>query len=279
MSRTELHNIDVDRVVREVLARLAAAPSEKGSCGCQGEGAAKHGNSSSNLSSDGAAHGGCRCAEKSSSRVASADAAVPPQIAAQQLILSGNVLTVRDLEGRLSGVRTVQVALKTIVTPAAADLLREAGVTLLRGAAANAAGSATPASHRLLLATAQTKYCTDALTKDLRRAGVDVTRIPRGSLAEAVSAVAAQVSAERLSALVVSDEPYAAACLANRRAAVRAAVVQTADDARRAIAAIGANVLVVDPRRCGAAELRRVARELALTGGASCPASLAAALS
>jgi len=90
------HNQQVERIVREVLARLTKS-SEEG----------HHGTA-------------LQMAEN--------------QTARDQLVIAEHVVTVTTLAGRTKGKRVVVVPQRAIVTPAARDLLREQGVALERQA-------------------------------------------------------------------------------------------------------------------------------------------------
>lgn len=264
--------VDVEEVVRQVLARLGvdSAPVAKGPCGCQHNAAAvAH------------SHGACQCPDKSNSSAKPAparpaEAAPFAALPAQTLAWSDRVLTVRDLKGRLAGLKRVAVAPRTIVTPAVIDFLREAGVELIRG---GSTGTHTPTANAaaLIVATAGTDFCTDALRAHLSQRGIETIRVPRGSLVAATQATIEQVTSRRRPALLVASQPLVAACLANRQRAIRAAAVRTVDETRQALAEIGANVIVIDPNRCPAAEQQRIARELAMAAS-NCPAELVAAL-
>jgi hypothetical protein len=50
------------------------------------------------------------------------------------LSLSTQLVTVSELNGKLQGIRRLEVPLRTVVTPAARDYLRERGVELIRSA-------------------------------------------------------------------------------------------------------------------------------------------------
>lgn len=279
MSNRSGQNVDVEEVVRQVLARLAvgAAPVAEGSCGCQ-----------HNVAAAAHSHGPCQCPGKTDNSDKSGNsennaaalrpAEGPPATAlpAQTLAWSDRVLTVRDLKGRLAGLKRVAVAPRTIVTPAVIDFLREAGVELVRG---GSVGAQTPAANAaaLIVATAGTDFCTDALRAHLSQRGIETIRAARGSLVAATQATIEQVTSRRRPALLVASQPLVAACLANRQRAIRAAVVRTVDETRQALVEIGANVIVIDPSRCPAAEQQRIARELAMAAS-NCPAELVAAL-
>lgn len=264
MSEKPLQAVNVEEVVRQVLARLAgdAALKTSGQCACRGSGpAASH------------THGPCQCPDKQTGLSGATKLNAPPPASPAALVWNDRVLTVGDLKGRLGGLRRLAVGPRTIVTPAASDLLREAKVELTRG---DATGLSLQAGS-LIVATAGTDFCTEGLRKHLSQRGIETVRVPRGGLIEATRATIEQVASTSLPALLLTCDALAAVCLANRHRAIRAAAVRTVDEARQARAQVGANVVVVDPIRRPAAELQRIARELA-TEAAACPTELAAAL-
>lgn len=261
MSNTPAHSVDVEELVRQVLARLAggAAPSTHYGCACQtSKPAANHD------------HGACQCPDKGGAKAHPAAAAAPTSAT---LVWADRVLTVGDLKGRLSGVRSVVAGPQTIVTPSASDLLRELGIGLSRGD-----GTAPGAkAGALIVATAGTDYCTEALRKHLNQRGIETARVPRGGLIPATQAALDEAATTGRPALLITGQTLAAVSLANRRQGIRAAAARTVEETRQALTEIGANVIAVDPARCSAVQIQRIARELA-TAAATCPLELAAAL-
>lgn len=57
-----------------------------------------------------------------------------PATSVSELALAGRLVTLRDLEGKLTNVTKVTVTKQTVVTPAVRDLLREKKIELLRRA-------------------------------------------------------------------------------------------------------------------------------------------------
>jgi len=66
--------------------------------------------------------------------------------------------------------------------------------------------------------------------------------------------------------VLITDRPLAAVCLANRHYGVRAAQVCHVRDVEHALAQIGANLLVVEPRVPSAFELVRMVRTFHAAG-------------
>ena len=55
-----------------------------------------------------------------------------PPVQNKTLSISGRLLTTADVKDRLQGISQVEVGIKTVVTPAVRDLLRERGVQLVK---------------------------------------------------------------------------------------------------------------------------------------------------
>jgi hypothetical protein len=58
--------------------------------------------------------------------------ATAPVAAGNELALTERLVTLRDIEHRLSGVTKLSVAAKTVVTPSVRDLLRQKKIELVR---------------------------------------------------------------------------------------------------------------------------------------------------
>src|SRR5687768_2754177 len=97
---------------------------------------------------------------------AAAGSAIRKQLphGAGDLVLSGRVIAVADLEGRLDGVNVLVTHRTAIVTPAARDLLREQGVTL----ASRVGPTTEEAAARLTLGMAETEFDAAELVRGLR---------------------------------------------------------------------------------------------------------------
>src|SRR5436190_1028057 len=101
--------MDVERVVREVLARL-------------------------NVGSAAAV------AQPTETKVKRTEAGRPVSEDRAELALGDKLVTLAALEGRLAGVKQVIVQAKAVLTPSARDLLRAKKITVVRGSANGAKG-------------------------------------------------------------------------------------------------------------------------------------------
>ncbi|MBX7073393.1 MAG: hypothetical protein K1X71_09625 [Pirellulales bacterium] len=230
--RTRVAASDVEAIVREVLARLAGAES--------------------------------RVATRIEATMKS-----PPTTDERSLLLTERVVTTRLLEGRLAGVATVSVAARAVVTPAARDLLRERKIALRRGDAAEAATKAAPAA-RLVIGVAETHFDPAALVARVKPRLATVEQLPRVGLAGVVSELADRVRLGGDRGVLFTGEPQVALVLANRHPGVRAVAVGCADSMRRARAAIGPNVLVIQPRGKSSYQMESAVIEFS-SGACECP--------
>jgi hypothetical protein len=159
------------------------------------------------------------------------------------LVLDARVVTTDTVYGRLQGIRKVVVPPRAVVTPSVRDDLQKRRIRLeFQEPDAQEVG---PGDLTVVRFTRNT---------DASRASGTLP-LPGGAkehvvdeLSAAVSLATQAVQTTQQLSVCLTDETLAAVCLLNRSHAVRAVQVRTADDVRRAVAAIGANVLVVDPR-------------------------------
>ena len=191
-----------------------------------------------------------------------------------RLELSSRVVTLDDFSGRIDGVKEVAVATGAVVTPAARDLLREKNIRL----AYRAADGKPAGAHNLVFGQADTDFDAAALVRDLRETGAAVEQLASTGLATVVAEMSQQVARGGLLGLLLTSKPAAAACLANRRAGVRAAAARDAAETSRAITELGANLLTVDPAGKSLFELRRMTRAFLAGGERRCPSHLATEL-
>lgn len=205
----------IDDIVREVLRRLAS--------------------SSASSSAAGAASETRSLGETRSNR--------------RQLTWNQRVVTAAALRDVLDGVAELSVPPRTVVTPEARDLLRRYGVALRWAEAAGTPRTAAAATARpLVLGAADTTYDSSPLVAALARSRIRVQQVAHSGLAGVVAELADAAAKDGLPAVLITGQPAAAVCLANRRRGVRAAGGATRREAGEAVRAIGANLLIVDPR-------------------------------
>ncbi len=182
-----------------------------------------------------------------------------------QLVLSGRVISMSDISGRIEGIRQIVVPPGAIVTPSVRDELRRGNITL-----AFEANSAR-ASQRLVVVTAGNRFDPASLLDSLRKDGIDVTPHTSNCLIESTELLAREINNRNTLGLLLSTHPAAAICLANRHRGVRAV---TGSDAAMVAAAtddIGANLLILDPTACGLEQLNQIVSEFHRGAVHDCP--------
>ena len=240
-----ISNAQIERVVREVLADFGVVPGGK------------------------VAHPGS---------AASATPDETPKTQAQsttptdELTVTGRVVALDHVQGRLDRVRRLVVESGAVVTPSVRDELRRQGVTLSFGEAET---SMAREGVRLILMAAGSSFDTESLSQGLRSEGVDVELRRADCLIRATDELAGELAGDsaegQTRAVLITAYPAAAVCLANRHQGVRA--VQGFDAQRIAAdaASIGANLLVVDPGTIGPFLLKQIVRQFRSSGPVTCP--------
>jgi hypothetical protein len=173
---------------------------------------------------------------------------------ANELVLEARVISLAEVQGRLSGMVRVSVAERAIVTPAVRDLLREKKVPLVRRAAGAKVAAAT---RTIVVAAAETKVELGGLVRDLRGTGCKVEQLAQAGLVAAVRELGEEVAKNGAIGLLVCEEPEAAVVALNRRSGVRAVGGEEAAAIERAANAVGANLYVVRGSRLGGMQVKR----------------------
>ena len=200
-----------------------------------------------------------------------------------ELVLAARVVSLAVIEDRLDGVERVVVPRGAVFTPAARDELRLRRVAI----ASDAFGAPPAARRRVVIGVTDMKYDATALANLLAGEGVEVEIVPPdsaglspglrpglGGMVAAVEQMCDVVVERERAGLLCTPHVAAAVCLANRRPRVRAAAAYSLATIDEAMAGVGANLLVVDPRAASVFELKQMARRLA-SSHAVCPCELA----
>lgn len=270
----------VDRIVADVLAHLGQLGERAPSGGSSSDG------SSNTSPSKSDSHGGCHCgcskgasatgktcansaAAGNSAITGNSAAPNSPQKKLDELTLIDRLITLRDLDGRLKGIRHLLVPAKAIVTPAVVDLLREKGISLRRVATGSKPSGAKIA---VTLGVAETTFNPTSLLGQLSDLA-DVQQVARTGLASVVDDVADQVARGGRLGIIFTDLGAPAACLANRVRGVRAVFALDVRRSRLAVDAVGANLLVLEPSAASPNDTARIALDFIAGGNRTCPAA------
>ncbi len=185
--------------------------------------------------------------------------------------VAARVVTLREIADRLPTMRRLVVSREAVVTPAVRDELLRRGIDLQR---TDAAGH-RPAPVRLALKTSGTDFDPTALAAALQREGFRVECSASDCLIAATESLAAELtSSTDTHGVLFTAHTAAGLCLANRLPGVRAIGGGTAPSVAAAAAAVGANLLVVDPRAGTFHQLKQSVAEFAAGGVRPCPEAL-----
>jgi hypothetical protein len=184
------------------------------------------------------------------------------------LVLSSRLVTLEEIDGRLAGIRQVVVTPQAVVTPAVRDALRQRNITLLR--ASTTVKTATT-SLRLFVVAAGAKTDPKLLAGAFTDGGVTVECYSTKCLLDATDRLAAELAKAETLGLLLSPHTAAAMCLANRLSGVRAVLGNNTGSLAADLGAVGANLLVVDPQKVGMFKLTQMAGEFCRGGIRTCP--------
>lgn len=171
---------------------------------------------------------------------------------------TNKVVSTETLRGKLNNIKTLRVKPKTIVTPAARDELRDRNITIVFDLGADNPNSNGPAT--ILLGT--TCVSTGNRVRDqLVNGGTQVQLQIDNCVNQLATKIGNQIS-PAISALIVTDEPYKAACTANRNANVRAVVINETNELTAAKAELNPNCVVLKKSNVGRLNLTTILNQL-----------------
>ncbi len=179
------------------------------------------------------------------------------------------MVTLESVAGRLKGAKHVVVAAGAVVTPSVRDELSRRGIELVERRAAKKTSTLAP----LLLVAGRTGHDPETAVLALRQAGIDVHTESTPCLIEATEKLAAAVATGALGVLW-TRRTSVGLCLANRHKRVRAVLASNVAATSASVAAVGANVLVVDPTAGTMYERKQALHEFCLGGIRECPEEL-----
>lgn len=173
--------------------------------------------------------------------------------------LQDNVVTEDTLEATVNGHQVVEVGERTIVTPTGRDWLRRRNVELIRGKSSVSitggsvkTGFAIVHSSNEAVEKAVDHFVTTASWKQERA----------GNRKDAVRQAGIAVRGDTSPVIVISSEPEAVVCEANRDPNVRAAVITDATAVARVKESMQGNLFVISPAGRSYFELRHLLHSL-----------------
>lgn len=181
------------------------------------------------------------------------------------------VISLATLKGRVDGSRCVRIPRGAIVTPSAQDELRDRGIRI-EFLTPTIAGESRTETTEVLLATWQTSHCPRAFLDAIGVDGQQVTRLDLNDGPRTlVDAIADRGPGTKRLGILLTDKPSLALCLANRPPCVRAAWGLDSRSVTEAVGSLAANLLVLEPSRHSLPVMINMARSFLDSGGGSCP--------
>jgi hypothetical protein len=170
---------------------------------------------------------------------------------------SDKVIALQTLRGKLDNVKTLRLKPKTIVTPAVRDELRDRKIKIVFDLVSD---ETTKCGTTFLLGTT----CQSTGTNLRDRLVADGTQIQLHTEA-CVSQLADTISQKVSSAtgaLIVTDQPYTAVCVANRNSNVQAVAVRDQCELTAAKAELNPNCVVLNSLNIGQINLSSILHQL-----------------
>jgi hypothetical protein len=259
-------SIDIERVVREVLAELDSrgAVALRTASGANVSGTLrvppeKDGKRTELLETNGTRS---VASERDGTR------RVPDTAANGDLTIDARVLAMDDILGRLGAVRRIRVSKQAIVTPAVQDELLRRGIDLVRADSCNGKAVAAP---RVTMVCSGGDFDPQPLLAALARDGVKAEQSECDCLIAATEKLAAKLAGQNTLGVLLTVHTAAGLCLANRRRGLRAVTAVDVPAVATAAAAVGANLLVVNPCVGSFFQVKQIISEFCRGGARPCP--------
>ena len=177
-------------------------------------------------------------------------------VSIEDTIITGDLLA-----SRVNDNKTVNIGQHAVLTPSARDLMRQRGITIQRQS--TTATQTANGSRWVAIVTKCTPALKTAIDDAIQSPGAIVSRELVGTNDEAVqTAVGLICRADADGAIIFSEHPQLAACLANRNRRIRAAIANDAGTVKAVTAAMGANLLCINPVEQPFFGLRNILRQI-----------------
>lgn len=193
------------------------------------------------------------------------------------LVIEDSLITLQSLGDRLSGVTTLQVSKRSVVTPAVQDELRQRKIKLVRGATNAAKSSLKPTSSTNPTSNSSSKsaFVMNVIASDAK------LKVVRGvNKLIAVQSIVDQADTDKLASsltmgntktLWCSALPFSAAVsLSNQAPRLRSITLSQAADLQRAVREADPHVIVVDEKYWTSFQVARLVQawsQISVQGG------------
>jgi len=255
-------SIDVDKLVREVLAALGVSRASGA------ETAPAVATDEAPAASPPPSGAPAPAAPSPAARPPSPSA---PSSSNGELVVFSQVVTMSELEGRLVGVRRLIVPPQAVVTPSVRDELHRKGIALEYDLPVPTSGAACV---RLVMEVLGSRFDPAPLVRALGSEGTEIETHRTDCLVAATDRLAGEVARPSTLGLIVSTHPAIALCLANRHPGVRAVWGIDAGTVDAGAASVGANVLVVCPKITSFFAMKQMVGRYCRKGTRECPEAL-----
>ena len=187
------------------------------------------------------------------------------------LVIEDSLITLQSLGDRLSGVTTLQIAKRSVVTPAVQDELRQRKIKLVRGTTSTLKTNSNPtASSSSKSAVTINVIASDAKLKVVR--GVNKLIAVQSIVDQAdTNKLASSLTIGNTKTLWCSALPFAAAVsLASQAPRLRSITLSQAADLQRAVREADPHVIVVDEKHWSSFQVARLVQawsQISVQGG------------
>jgi ribose/galactose isomerase len=187
------------------------------------------------------------------------------------VIVADRVVTLVGIGDRLAAARRLVVPPRAVVTPAVRDELRRRNVTLV---VEESIATATSAGGKVVLTVLGSRIDATALADGLGRQGMTVGLQRFECLVRATDDMARRLPDAGTTGVLLSNHGAVAMCLANRQRGVRAVLASDEDRTATDAVSVGANVLVLEPRRMPPEAMQQIVTAFCRQGPGKCPEAL-----
>lgn len=213
-------------------------------------------------------------APKSEAEAKTAKPAAEPAVPARpagDVVVAQRVVTLVDLGERIHAAQRLVVPPGAVVTPSVRDELRRRNVSLVFE---NAVSPTTSGLAPVAMTVLGSKIDPKPLVDELERAGHAVDLQRTDCLVRATDDMADQLKQGNTAGVLLTNYGAIAMCLANRHRGVRAVLASDESRAAADAVSVGANLLVVEPRRTAPETVRRIVTAFCRQGPGQCPEDL-----
>ncbi len=250
-----LDHAEIDRIVRDVLARLGAAVVPAPTPPTNTQQNSKPTPAASNDSSP----------------------PEPPKPDPSRYVVAERVVTLATLNGNLNGAAVVAVRRGAVITPAVRDELKSRNIRLEYYDAARPGAASQSDLPRLIVGVADVAWdvsaALDAIGGHVQGLAT-LGSLQHADLPSLVRRMSETITSRPALGLVLTARPAAAVCLANRFPGVRAIWGCNVRAVQEALPSVAPNVLAYNPNNVPAREQRMLVREFVTPGLRPCPADL-----